>query len=239
VNSSKPNPRLVVLISADAEWVAVTRLLHAAPVVASPLGDWFVVWPPDLDSTEPVLFFHGGWGKIAAAASTQYVIDHWSPDLIINLGTCGGLAGEIDRGAVVLADKTVVYDIVERMGDPDEHIVHYATQLEYGWLGQDYPQQVVRTLLLSADRDLAPEEVQMLRSRYGAVAGDWESGAIAWVAARNQTPVLLLRGVTDLVSSAGGEAYDRPDFYQESAARVMYLLVEALPDWIRRFRGKG
>ena len=40
------------------------------------------------------------------------------------------------------------------------------------------------------------------------MALDWESGAIAWVAARNQTRCLILRGVTDLVGEAGDEAYD-------------------------------
>ncbi|RPI83169.1 MAG: hypothetical protein EHM41_16570 [Chloroflexi bacterium] len=45
-------------------------------------------------------------GKISAAASTQYIIDRWNPDLLINLGTCGGFEGCIERGAVVLVEKT-------------------------------------------------------------------------------------------------------------------------------------
>ena len=37
------------------------------------------------------LFFHGGWGKVAASASTQYVIDQFRPEYFINLWTCGGI----------------------------------------------------------------------------------------------------------------------------------------------------
>jgi adenosylhomocysteine nucleosidase len=65
------------------------------------------------------------------------------------------------------------------------------------------------------------------------VAGDWESGAIAYVAARNQTRCLILRGVTDLVGDSGGEAYgDGMQFFRTSAERVMRRLVHTLPDWI-------
>jgi hypothetical protein len=35
---------------------------------------------------ERVLFFYGGWGKVAAAGSTQYVIDHFHPSVLILRG---------------------------------------------------------------------------------------------------------------------------------------------------------
>ncbi len=108
---------------------------------------------------EAFLFLHGGWGKIAAAASTQYAIDRWSPDLLINLGTCGGFEGTIERGTIVLAERTVVYDIIEQMGDYDEHIAHYATDIDLSWLDGDVPLPVLRTLLVSGDRDLVVEDI--------------------------------------------------------------------------------
>ena len=43
------------------------------------------------------------------------------------------------------------------------------------------------TLLVSGDRDLRVEDIPHLKADFGAVAGDWESGAIAWVATRNNT----------------------------------------------------
>ena len=68
----------VVLISADAEWRALGQLVPHREPVHSPFGDWFQVSINVDGREEPVIFFHGGWGKIAAAASTQYVIDQWS-----------------------------------------------------------------------------------------------------------------------------------------------------------------
>ncbi|MGQ9554822.1 MAG: 5'-methylthioadenosine/S-adenosylhomocysteine nucleosidase family protein [Anaerolineae bacterium] len=72
-----------------------------------------------------------------------------------------------------------------------------------------------------------------LRERYGAVAGDWESGAIAWVAARNGTRCLILRGVSDLVGSSGGEAYaGNIEAFAAGAQAVLARLVHALPEWL-------
>ena len=67
------------------------------------------------------------------------------------------------------------------------------------------------------------------------MAGDWESGAIAWVAARHGTRCLILRGVTDLVGSASGDAtYGNRALWVGATKRVMRTLVKQLPDWIDR-----
>jgi len=69
--------------------------------------------------------------------------------------------------------------------------------------------------------------------RYGASAADWESGAIAWVAARNQRRCLILRGVSDLVGVDGGEAYSEPSAFVAGTQTVMQQLLDSLPDWLR------
>ena len=227
--------RVVVIISANIEWQAIRSFFPTVEPQISPLGQWFVVEFELGQRREPVVFFHGGWGKIAAAASTQYVLDHWSPQLLVNLGTCGGFQGKIEKGEIILVERTLVYDIVEQMVDPQEAIAHYTTEIDLAWLGIDTPQAVRRTLLVSGDRDLMIQDIPRLEAEYGAVAGDWESGAIAWVAARNNTRCLILRGVTDLVGSGGGEAYDgNVQVFVEGAARILRQLVEALPGWIAR-----
>jgi adenosylhomocysteine nucleosidase len=227
-----PKQSIVVLISANAEWEAVKPLFPGAALQPSPYGEWIENSVERGGKRTPLVFFHGGWGKIAAAGSTQYAIHRWAPDLLINLGTCGGIAGEIERDTIVLAERTLVYDIIEQMTDADDAIEHYTTRLDLSWLGAETPQPVRRTLLVSGDRDLVIEEVSHLRAKFGAAAGDWESGAIAWVAQRNGVPCLILRGVSDLVGADGGEVYGKPELYAESTRKIMRRLVEALPEWI-------
>ena len=225
-------PTTTIIVSANAEWRAVRQLLPSVEEQQSPLGEWFTLPLQVKGRSRPVLFFHGGWGKIAAAASAQYVIDRWSPELLVNLGTCGGFEGLVEKGQILLVERTLVYDIVEQMGDPDGALAHYGTEVDLSWLSEPYPQPVLRTLLVSADRDLFPQDVTELHARFGAIAGDWESGAIAWVAARNAMRCLILRGVSDLVSASSGEAYGNIEIFHENTLRIMKCLLEGLPAWL-------
>lgn len=223
---------IIVLISADAEWRAVKALLPGASVRASSLGEWFSQDFQVGGEAQEVIFFHGGWGKVAAAASTQYAIDRWQPDLLVNLGTCGGFAGEIERGTILLVERALVYDIVEQMDDNDAHIAHYTTDIDLSWLRGELPIKVRRGLMVSGDRDLLPEDIPMLKRRYGAVAGDWESAAIAYVARRNRTRLLILRGVSDVVGAHGSEAYGNLPAFERAAKEVLGRLIESLPGWL-------
>jgi len=223
--------KVVVLVSATSEWRALVELWPAPSRQPSPLGEWFVL--PDAAAGPGVVAFHGGWGKIAAAASTQYAIDRFAPELLVNLGTCGGLTGDVERGEVLLADETLVYDIVERMTDPDEAIAAFTTRIDLSWLGPPpWPAPARRARLVSADCDIAPAQVAVLRQRFAAVAADWESGAIAWTAARSGVPCLILRAVSDLVDEAAGEVYDDYAEFECRSRAVMEALCTALPAWL-------
>ncbi len=219
----------VVLISANTEWRVVKELYPDLEIQRSPYGEFSHL---TLDTWHLALF-HGGWGKISAAATTQYVIDHFQPDLLINLGTCGGFAGRIETGTIMLVERTLVYDIIEQMGDSAEAIEHYSTDIDLSWLSINNGQpSTVRGLLVSADRDIVVEDIPMLIEKYDAVAADWESGAIAWVAKKNNVRLLILRGVTDLVGGDGGEAYGKIEIFHERTKTVMRELFRQLPGWL-------
>jgi adenosylhomocysteine nucleosidase len=218
--------KVVVLVSAIAEWNAVKPLFPDAKLRLFPFGECFDIILQD----EHISFFHSGWGKIASAGSMQYVIDKYSPDLILNLGTCGGFEPETHLGEIILVDKTYVYDIVELMGDLDI-VTYYTTSLDLSWLTEPYPYEVRRGMIASADSDLIPSKIPALKAQ-GAVAADWESAALAWVAQRNNARLLILRGVSDMVSEEGGEAYNNIEMFNERAKGIMQQLIEQLPEWL-------
>ena len=223
---------IVVLISANAEWRVVKELFPNLEKQPTPFGESAHLKL----GTWNLTLLHGGWGKISAAATAQYAIDHFHPDLLINLGTCGGFAGRVETGITILAQRTLVYDIIEQMGDSDEAIAHYAVEFDLSWLKVDdkwlSEHGTRRDLLVSADRDIVVEDIPMLIKKYNAVAADWESGAIAWVAKKNGTRLLILRGVTDLVGADGGEAYGKIEIFHERTKMVMQNLFDQLPDWL-------
>jgi adenosylhomocysteine nucleosidase len=120
------------------------------------------------------------------------------------------------------------------MANKRKAVEHYVTRLNLVWLNskEPLPLAVRRGRLVSADRDILPSDIPILKERYEAVAADWESGAIAWVATRNQMPCLILRGVTDLVDEGGGETYGNYGLLQQRTDQVMRRILDSLAGWI-------
>ena len=222
--------KIVILISAIAEWDAVKPLFPESRIERSPFGECLNI---TLGSRNLKLY-HSGWGKIASAAMLQYVVDHDSPDVVVNLGTCGGFEGVVNQGDIILVDRTFVYDIVELMGDLDIS-TYYASSLDLSWLAEPYPYPVRRGIIASADSDLPPGKIPFLKSK-GVLAADWESAAFAWVAQKHNTRLLILRGVSDMVSEEGGEAYNNIEIFNQRARDVMKQLFDELPDWLDAIR---
>ena len=219
--------KIALIISADAEWVGVKSLFPDVMLEHFLYGECFQVSIDNL----PVTFFHAGWGKTASASALQYIIDKHTPDLVVNLGTCGGFAGTVNQGDVILVERTFMYDIVELMSDV-EVSDYYASSLDLSWLAEPYPHPVRRGLIASADSDLPPQKIPFLKSK-GAIAADWESAALAWVAGKNNARLLILRAVSDMVSETGGEAYDNIEIFNERAKQIMKQLITQLPDWLK------
>jgi len=219
--------KIIVLISAIVEWRVVREIVIPGDIQNTPYGESFDITLGDKEFT----FFHSGWGKTASAGAMQYVIDHYSPKLIINLGTCGGFEGLVELNEIILVEQTFIYDIVELMGDFELVLDYYASNLDLSWLSKPYPYPVRRGILASADADLLPEKIPQLKEQ-GVIAADWESAALAWVAKKNNARLLILRGVSDLVSEKSGEAYNNISLFEVRTREVMRRLIDQLPGWV-------
>ena len=170
-------------------------------------------------------------GKTASAGALQYILDRYTPDVIVNLGTCGGFAAVVNQGELILVDRTFNYDIVEMMGDLNI-LDYYASSLDLSWLTRPYPVPVRRGLIASADSDLPPDKIPYLLAK-GAIAADWESASLAWVAQKNNARLLILRAVSDIVSEGGGEVYGDIQSFNKCTKEIMKQLVRQLPEWLR------
>ncbi len=221
---------VAVIISADAEWTGVKQVYPTIKMEYYAYGECFQIVLNDM----PVTYFHTGWGKTASAGALQHILDIYLPDLIINLGTCGGFTGVINQGDLILVERTFMYDIVELMGDLNISD-YYDSSLDLSWIAEPYPYPARRGTIASADSDLPPRKISFLKSQ-GAIAADWESAALAWVARKNNVPLLILRAVSDIVSEEGGEAYDNIEIFNERAKEIMQRLIAQLPDWLNAVR---
>lgn len=209
----------------------MVETLQPAQTLSSPLGDWFTTQI----GAHSVVFFHSGWGKTRSAAATQYIIDHWQPNLVINLGTCGGLEGFATLGETLLVTNTVMYDIYERMGDSQQAINYYRAELDTEWIGTDLPENTRRAPLASADQDIDFHNFQMLTHEFGVPAADWESAAIAWVLKANRVRGLILRGVSDIITPSASETDNNHTLWRSRVEMIMQKLLHDLPLYLEKF----
>ena len=226
-----PRARFVILISAYGEWQAV--LHHALPSIQhpTPYGNWFSQNIVHFS----VILMHAGWGKVSTAGACQFAIDAFQPQLMVNLGTCGGLEGLAELGEILCVSETAFYDIFEGMADYAQAIEFYSSKADLSWLPEDLPEHAHRARLVSADQDIQPRAYERLTQEFGAIAADWESAAFAWVAKRNGIPWLILRGVSDLVSPTKAETAGNLSLWQARTDQIMEDLLNQLPWYLIRF----
>ena len=226
-----PRARFVVLISADGEWQAVLHHTLSSIQHPTPYGNWFSQNIVHFS----VIFMHAGWGKVSTAGACQFAIDAFQPQLMVNLGTCGGLEGLAELGEILCVSETAFYDIFEGMADYAQAIEFYSSKADLSWLPEELPEHTHRARLVSADQDIQPRAYERLTQEFGAVAADWESAAFAWVARRNGIPWLILRGVSDLVSPTKAETAGNLSLWQARTDQIMEDLLNQLPWYLIRF----
>lgn len=213
--------RIVIMVCSDFEWKYVLSEFYDIRLNVSPYGKWFIHSLSHNKENQQVIWFKSGWGKIGSAGATQYVIDTFAPGLIINIGSCGGFKGWIDQGEVVLINETVVYDMIDLIGKSGKSIEFYKSSIDYSWLKDKTILRLPTAVIVTGDQDLNPDRIIELNDKYGAVVGDWESGAIAWVAAKNETKLMILRGVSDLVGIDGNDAYSEDENVFDKAVKIV------------------
>ena len=70
-----------------------------------------------------IVLTKSGVGKVAAAATTQYVIDKYSPEYIVNTGIAGSLSDKIKAGDIIIAQNMIQHDFdVTAFGNPKGYI---------------------------------------------------------------------------------------------------------------------
>jgi len=158
-------------------------------------------------STEPFNIYKGkienldiilaisGLGKVKASACTQYLLNVFPLDFIINAGTCGGICPKLNIGDVLLANLCVEYDFKSiSEGIPiipiHSFFINIALSLE-----------IPLAVLGSADSNADNEEKKNQLHQRGIQIVDWEGTAILKTSKINKKETAILKVITDLSST--------------------------------------
>ena len=151
-----------------------------------------------------------GIGKVNAALSTQYIIDNYSVDFILNFGSVGGLSGKTEICTYYSVDKCCQYDFDLSALDnvPVGYIQDYDTV--YFPAKTDKFDFLPIKRLATSDRFTVKNCDIKIVSALGCDIFDMEGGAIAEVCTANNIPLYIVKGVTD----THGSGNDADTFYK-------------------------
>ncbi|TVR01290.1 MAG: 5'-methylthioadenosine/adenosylhomocysteine nucleosidase [Spirochaetaceae bacterium] len=169
----------------------------------------------EIDDT-PVVVARSGVGKTLSAATTQHLIDRFSPKRIIFTGIAGSLKPQLQVGDILVAADCLQYDLdagalgfqrgeVPYAGfrvltcDPELRRAAESFRPERGRL------HVGR--VLTGDRFVTDADEPQWQSVWSELAGDaveMEGASVALVAAWNSVPFQLVRTISDRATGIDG-----------------------------------
>lgn len=162
-------------------------------------------------NSKKVVMTECGIGKVNAAMSTQVMIDHYHPDVIINSGIAGSVSKTLKIGDIVVSKDCVQHDFDgTQMGDPkgliqyndetriDIPVNNNVAQKLFDACKHIKDTNVVLGRIATGDIFVADKTMrQSVADEFDALACEMEGGAVAQVCYRNDVPCAVLRCISD------------------------------------------
>ena len=146
-----------------------------------------------------------GIGKVNSAAMTQYIIDNYKPDLIINSGCAGSLTSNVKIMDVVLSSYVTYHDFsplrIMEFSTPDNGkikadntLIKTATEALKKLEVDNY----FVAAIASGDSFVTDEVMRdSIKEATGAYAVDMESASIGHISKLNNVPFISIRTISD------------------------------------------
>ncbi|MDO4477495.1 MAG: 5'-methylthioadenosine/adenosylhomocysteine nucleosidase [Lachnospiraceae bacterium] len=162
-----------------------------------------------------VVLMQCGMGKVSAGAGAQAMITAYNPDYIINTGCAGALAEELAVGDIVVADKTVEWDLdTIDIGNPRGYVssldkVEMTADKDLSdkiCAVFDEEENVIRGMVVSGDQFVdKPEQRELILSAFPeALCAEMEGAAIGHVCEQNGVPFCVVRCMSDNANGDSG-----------------------------------
>ena len=177
------------------------------------------VYVGKIDETK-IILAKSGVGKVNAALNTQYIIDKYTPNCIINTGVAGGISDKLCVGDIVIGETLVQHDFdASALGyakgymctgiQPDKPTLFYSdkdliSKFEFAMTNSQIKDTTIhKGTIATGDTFLSSsEKKQELKQLFNAVAVEMEGGAIAQTANKNHIPCLIIRAISDLADGS-------------------------------------
>lgn len=155
-----------------------------------------------------LVFILCGIGKVNAAIHTQYLIDSFNPNYIINVGVAGSLSIDLSFGDVVIANDLIQHDIdvsgfgIAKGQIPRMDVFSFSSDkklLEYSKEIKSFDYKIVHGRIATGDQFIDDKQkAEFIHSEFGALACEMEGAAIAHACYVNKVPFIVIRALSDM-----------------------------------------
>ncbi|HLS07605.1 5'-methylthioadenosine/S-adenosylhomocysteine nucleosidase [Lentibacillus sp.] len=198
------------------------------------------------------LFIHGklfghnavllksGIGKVNAGMATAILHERFTPAYVINTGSAGGFANDLDVGDIVISSQVVHHDVdatafgyaygqvpgMPAMYTADTGLVAQAREA-VKQLGIQFREGMIATSD-SFMQDFA--KVKAVREKFpDMIAAEMEAAAIAQVCHQYETPFVVIRALSDIAGKQSSISFDAfLETASQNAANLIMSIVKTL-----------
>lgn len=176
--------------------------------------------------------------KVNAAIAAQTLIDEAGAEVILSAGTAGGISPEAELFDTVVAQRAAYHDVAE------EILTQLHPHLPSAWfpgdgallaLARRYSQGAKHPIrfggIVTGERFVTGERRTRLYQKFGALAADMETAAIAHVCFVRRVPFLSVRTISDTLEADGAESF------AANCARASEIAAEVVSDLAELFSG--
>ncbi|MBO7609684.1 MAG: 5'-methylthioadenosine/adenosylhomocysteine nucleosidase [Muribaculaceae bacterium] len=174
-----------------------------------------------------------GIGKVNAAIGTVTMINHYSPELIINSGVAGGADSQVSVMDIVVGSRVAYHDVwcgpESVLGAVQGLPLYYEAP---AYILDILPQSPVikRGLIVSGDQFIdTSEALQSIKQNFSdALAVDMESGAIAQVSYIYHVPFISIRVISDSPGASHDNTAQYNDFWTDAPQHTFEVVKEII-----------
>ncbi len=190
-----------------------------------------------------IVLVKSGIGKVNAAMATTILHERFQPELILNIGSAGGLITDLAIGDIVISDETIHHDIDstaindcvlgELPGMParypsDSRLVKLMSEI-VPQIGLNYRIGLIGT----GDAFIADKaRTEFIKTSFpGILAVEMEAAAIAQVCYQYDTPFVVLRALSDIPEQEMPMTFvEYLEFAAKNSTKMVIAALKALKE---------
>ncbi|WP_077703476.1 5'-methylthioadenosine/S-adenosylhomocysteine nucleosidase [Virgibacillus dokdonensis] len=182
-----------------------------------------------------VVLLQSGIGKVNAAMATTILHERFAPNYIINTGSAGGFATDLEIGDVVISTQVVHHDVdatafdyaygqvpqMPAMYDADVNlvakVVNVLTDLDISYK---------KGIIATGDSFMSDgKHVTFVREKFPTmIAAEMEAAAIAQVCYQYATPFVIIRALSDIAGKESSVSFDA--FLKTAATNAANIIIK-------------